>query len=63
VASALDGDGWLASRHGRFCSGEGIAIALWIGGEMKPPNSLDIVEKKIISIPSFCESNPDCPVV
>jgi hypothetical protein len=53
----LDGDGWLASRLGRFSPGKNPGTH-WIGGWVDPRAGLDVVAKRKV-LPCR-ESNPGC---
>jgi hypothetical protein len=62
LASALNGDEWLASRPGRFTPKERAPGIHWIGGWVCPRAVLDAVVKR--KIPSTRrESNPRTPIV
>jgi hypothetical protein len=46
LTSALDGDGWSASRSGRFTPRERTSSTHWIGGWVGPRAGLDSAVKK-----------------
>jgi hypothetical protein len=54
LASALAGDEWSVSRHGRFTPEERASGTHWIGGWMDPRAGLDDMKKrKIFTLPGL----------